>query len=142
MVNQQNIILMGRLQGVTVDIEGESSLEDFELIEILDDRNPYLALLGIDLATDMNGRINLKKWKMIFEKKSLWVVVPLDPAEGPHYIEPIWDYESDANMDQIYKIMTWHQDWVNPIADGHIAWDRESYCMSDSDEELEHWQNR
>jgi len=28
---------------------------DFEVIEIVDDNNPYLALLGIDWATDMNG---------------------------------------------------------------------------------------
>jgi len=52
---------MGRLQGVTVDIEGVSTLTDFEVIEIVDDSNPYLALLGIDWSTDMNGVINLKK---------------------------------------------------------------------------------
>lgn len=46
---------MGRLKGVTVDIEGASALEDFEVIEIVDDNNPYLALLGINWATDMNG---------------------------------------------------------------------------------------
>jgi hypothetical protein len=61
MVNQQKIIPMGRLQGVTVDIEGASALADFEVIEIVDDNNPYPALLGIDWATDMNGVINLKK---------------------------------------------------------------------------------
>ena len=98
---------MGRLQGVTVDIEGVSTLTDFEVIEIVDDSNPYLALLGIDWSTDMNGVINLKKWKMIFEKKSLCVVVPLDPAEGPSYTEPVRGYESDDNLDQIYKITVW-----------------------------------
>ena len=44
MANQQKIIPMGRLQGVTVDIEGASTLADFEVIEIIDDSNPYLAL--------------------------------------------------------------------------------------------------
>ncbi len=48
MVNQQNIITMGRMQGVTMDIEGVSALSDFEIIEIVDDNNPYPALLGID----------------------------------------------------------------------------------------------
>jgi len=38
-----------------------SALADFEVIEIVDDNNPYPALLGIDWATDMNGVINLKK---------------------------------------------------------------------------------
>ena len=82
MENQQKILPMGRLKGVTVDIEGASALADFEVIDIVDDNNPYPTLLGIDWATDMNGVINLKKPKMIFEKKSLCVVVPLEPAKG------------------------------------------------------------
>ena len=41
MENQQNIIPMGRLQGVT-------ALDDFEVIEIVDDSNPYPTLLSID----------------------------------------------------------------------------------------------
>ena len=76
------LLPMGRMQGVTVDIEGASALVDFKVIEIIDDRNPYPMLLGIDWSTNMNGVINLKKCKMIFEKKSLCIVVPLDLAEG------------------------------------------------------------
>lgn len=48
MANQQNIIPMGHLYGVTVDIEGASSLVDFEVIEIVHGSNTYLMLLGID----------------------------------------------------------------------------------------------
>jgi len=54
----------------------------------------------------MNGVINLKKRNMIFEKKFLSVVVPLDPAEGSHYIELVGDYESDDDLDKIYLITT------------------------------------
>ena len=54
----------------------------------------------------MNGVINLKKHKMIFEKKSLCVVVPLDPAEGSRYIDLVRDDESDDDLDCIYKITT------------------------------------
>ena len=57
---------MERLQGITVDIEGASALADFEVIEIVDDNNPYPTLLGIDWGIDTNGVINLKKCKMIF----------------------------------------------------------------------------
>ena len=46
---------MGQLQGITVDIEGARTLADFEVIEIVDDRNPYPVLLGIDWTTNMNG---------------------------------------------------------------------------------------
>lgn len=90
----------------------------------------------------MNGVINLKKWKMIFEKKSLRVIVPLDPAEGSHYTEPVRDYKSDDDLDCIYKIIARDQDWVNPTMDGRITWERESSYTSDSDEEIEQWQNQ
>lgn len=39
---------MGRFQGVIVDIEGTSTQTYIEVIEIIDDNNPYLALLGIE----------------------------------------------------------------------------------------------
>jgi len=57
------------------------------VIEIVDDRNIYLALLGIDWAIDMNRMINLKKRTMSFEIKFLHVVVPLDLAKGLRYTE-------------------------------------------------------
>jgi len=52
---------MGRLQGVTIDIEGTSALANFEVIEIVDDNNPNPVLLSIDWLSDMNRVINLKK---------------------------------------------------------------------------------
>ena len=97
---------MGRSRGIIVDIEGESALADFKVIEIVDDNNPYTVLLGIDWATDMNGVINLKKRKMIFEKKSLRAVVPLDPTKGSRYTELVHYYESGDDLDCIYKITT------------------------------------
>jgi len=73
---------MGRLHRIIVDMEGGSTLANLELIEIIDNNNPYPALLGIDWATDMNAVINIKKWKMIFVKKSLCIIIPLNLAEG------------------------------------------------------------
>ena len=90
-----------------VDIEGVSALVDFKVIEIVDDSNPYPALLWIDLTTNMNEVINLKKRKMIFDKKSLRIVLPLDPTEGSRYTESMHDYNSDDDLDWIYKITTW-----------------------------------
>lgn len=69
MANEQKILPMGRLQGIMVDIEGASMLVDFEVIEIVDDRNPYPVLLGINWVTYMNGVINLKKCKNDFLEK-------------------------------------------------------------------------
>ena len=89
---------------VTVDIKGMSTQTDFEVIEIFDENHPYPVLLGIDRAIDVNGVINLKKWKMIFEKKSLHIVVLLEPAKGACYIEPMRDDESDEELEYVYKI--------------------------------------
>ena len=137
MANQQKILPMGRLQGVTMDIEGVSTQTDFEVIEIVDDSNSYPVLLGRDWATDMNGVINLKIQKMIFEKKSLRVIVPLDPVEGACYTEPVCDEDNDDELDCIYQITVQDQDWVNPTTDERISWERDSSCTSDSDEEIE-----
>lgn len=65
-----------------MDIEGACAIANFEVIEIVDDNNPYLKLLGIDWAFHMNAIINLKKRIMTFEKKELWVIFPLDSVEG------------------------------------------------------------
>lgn len=59
------------LYAVTVDIEGSSTMVDFKVIEIVDDSNPYPALLGIHWAFDMEMIINLKKHRMEFERKAL-----------------------------------------------------------------------
>lgn len=105
MENKQNIVLMRCLYGVTVDIEGASPLADFEVTEVVDDNISYLTLLGIDQPFDMDVVINLKKRKVTFERKSLKVVVPLDPTEGVHFTKPFHDFvEDDDDLDQIYKI--------------------------------------
>jgi len=133
---------MGRLQGITVDIEAARTKTYIEAIEIVDDSNPYPTLLGIDWATDMNGVINLKKWKLIFEKNSLCIVIPLDPSEGVRYTKPVHDNGSDDEMDCIYKIIMHDQDWVNLIANGRISREGIGSCTSDSDKENERWHNR
>lgn len=90
----------------------------------------------------MNRVINLNYQKMIFEKQSLHVVVPLDPTEGACYTEPVRDDNIDIELDCIYQITTRDQDRVNLIEDGPISWERDSSCTSDSDEEIKRWQNR
>ena len=45
LANQQKIVPLGRFPSVPVDIDGVSTLAYFRVIEIIDDINPYLALL-------------------------------------------------------------------------------------------------
>ena len=61
LANQQKIVPLGRFSNVPVDIEGVSTFTDFEVIEIIDDSNPYPALLGIEWALDNHAVINLKR---------------------------------------------------------------------------------
>lgn len=79
---------------------------------------------------------------MVFEKNFVRVVIPLDPAEGAWYTEPIHDDYDEKDIDHLYNLTTWDEDWINPTTDGHISWEKDSSCQSDSNEELVNWQNK
>lgn len=72
------------------------------------------------MATEMKRAINLKKRTMIFETKSLCVVIPLDPAKGLCYIEPVHCKESDENEDHSYRMSVQRQEWVKTVEDRRI----------------------
>ena len=74
-----------------MDVEGLRTSTDFEVINIVDDTNPYLALLGIDWAIDNQTIINFKKRILSFEDEEMRVVSPIDPFEGQRYVEPIYN---------------------------------------------------
>ena len=59
--NQQKIVPLGRFLNLQIDIDGVSTFADFEVIEILDDSNPYPALLGIEWEMENAVVIDLKK---------------------------------------------------------------------------------
>ena len=85
LANQQKVNPLGRLSNMSVDIDGVRSLTDFEVIEIIDDSNPFPALLGIDWAFDNLVVINLKKKHMTFEGHNIRIIMPLYPSMGPCY---------------------------------------------------------
>ena len=76
---------------------------------------------------------------MVFESEGTQVIVPLDPVEGERYTEPVREEEE---VDYIYKLTVKDEYWINPMADGVLCWERDSERFSDSDEEMENWQNR
>ena len=80
-------------------------MEYFEVIEIVDDNNPYPMLPGLDQAFDIVAIINMKKRKMVFEQGDLRVIVPLDPLKGVRYTKPIRDEYCDADIDNIYELI-------------------------------------
>jgi hypothetical protein len=58
--NQHKVLPIGRLKGVTIDLDGVRTKADFEVIEIVDDTTPYPTFLGLDWAFDNQTIINLK----------------------------------------------------------------------------------
>jgi hypothetical protein len=79
---------------------------------------------------------------MTFEGDGLRVIAPLDPDEGPRYIEPIREEDRAYELENIYKLTARQQDYINPTTDGNLSWRSESTCSSDSEEALENWQNK
>jgi hypothetical protein len=80
-VNQHNIVPVGRLTGVNVNIDGVHSVADFEVIDIVDGSTPYPTLLGLDWEFDNQTIIDLKKRQMVFKVEDLKVIAPLDPMK-------------------------------------------------------------
>jgi hypothetical protein len=58
--NQHRVLPIGRLKGVTVDLDGVRTKADFEVIEIVDGTTPYPTLLGLDWAFDNQGHNQLE----------------------------------------------------------------------------------
>ena len=125
-----------------VDIDGVCTFVDFEVIEIIGDSRPYPALLSIDWAIGSKAVIDLKRRQMTFEDAQIRVIAPLDPYQGPRYIEPIRAEEEAHNIDSLYQMTANQNDYINPTAEGNISWRCDSSCASDSDVGLENWQNR
>src|SRR5271154_6210851 len=121
LANQQRVSPLGWLPQVPVDIDGVRSFADFEVIEIIGDSRPYPALLGIDWAFDNMAVINLKKRQITFEDKQIQVIAPLDPFQGPRYIEPIKPEEEVRNMESLYQMTANNSDYINPTAEGNIS---------------------
>lgn len=74
-------------------------MADFEVIQILNDIDPYPVLLGLDWV--LMCVLNLKKRRMEFESNGIRVTIHLDPVEGKRYTKHV---HADNDIDQIYKL--------------------------------------
>jgi hypothetical protein len=122
MANQQAVSPFGRLEHVLVDIDRVRTFAYFEVIEIVDDNYPYPTLLEIDWDFNNSIVVDLKKKHMTFERDGLRVIAPLDPTEGQRYTEPIREEDHTYELENIYKLTTRQQDYINPTADGNLSW--------------------
>jgi hypothetical protein len=102
LVNQHKIVLIGRLTRVHVNIDGVHNMVEFEVIDILDDSQPYPALMGLEWDFDDQVIIKFKRREMIFEVGDLKVTAPLDRSERKRYIEPT----RGNDIDNLYNMTT------------------------------------
>lgn len=104
MENQQKIIHFGRLELVFIDIEGVRSTTTFEVIEIVDDSNPYPTLSGLDWDFENLSMVNLKNKHLVFEQGDLKVISALYPKEVRMYVEIMREVMDVEGLDNIYKL--------------------------------------
>jgi hypothetical protein len=74
-------------------------VDDFEVIEIMGEKDPYPPLLGIDWAYENYVVIDIEKENMNFEYDGMKVNQTLDPYQGPRYKKMTYD---NMKVDIIY----------------------------------------
>jgi hypothetical protein len=79
LANQHRVLPIGRIKGVTVDLDGVCTMEYFEVIEIVYGTRPYPTLLGLDWEFGNHTIINPKTMKMTFESGEYRFIAPLYP---------------------------------------------------------------
>jgi len=139
MTNHVKLVPLGRLPHVPVDLDGVKSVAEFEVIEIVDDSSPYLALLGIEWAYNCNVIINLKKIQMSFDDDTNRITALIDPTEGPRYVKLVRD---ERELATICNIMATQVDHIEPDEEGKLSWENASSWDGDSEQALADWQNR
>ena len=81
------VLPIDQLPWVPVKVEGLWTYSYFEVIEIVDDTNPYPTLLGINWAIENQTIIKFKKSILSFEDSEMRIVSLIDPLEGQRYVE-------------------------------------------------------
>ena len=109
---------------------------------IVDDTNPYPALLGIDWDIENQTIINFKKRILSFEDNEMRVVSLIDSLEGQRYVDHVYNDGQVDYLDQIYNVTAMQEYYINSTADGNLRWKSASSCTSDLGETLENWKNK
>ena len=80
--NQSKVLPISLLTQVHVEVECLRTYTNFEVIDIINDTNPYPALLWIYWVIDNQTIIDFKKRILSFEYSEIRVVMLIDPLEG------------------------------------------------------------
>ena len=71
LANQSKVLPIGQLTQVPIKIEGIQTYANFDVIDIVDDKNLYPTLLGIYWVINNQTIINFKKIILTFEDAKL-----------------------------------------------------------------------
>ena len=141
-MNQSKVLPIGILNQVHVEVEGLRTYAEFQVIDIVNDTNPYPALLRIDWEIENQTIIDFKKRILSFEDSEIRVVALIDPIEGQRYVDPVHSECQGNYLDQLYNITSSKEDYINPTNYGKLSWKSVSSCPYDSSDALENWQKR
>ena len=75
-----------RLKGIPIDLYGVHTMEEFKVIDIVDNTSPYPTFLGLDWDFDNQAIIDMKTRNMIFDSREYRVIVPLYFSYGGRYV--------------------------------------------------------
>ena len=103
LVKQANILSIGRVPHLLVEVEGLKTYAYFDVIDIVDESSSYLAMLGIGWENNNMEVINFKKRVMTFKNCDMHIVSQLYLTEGQRYIEPVKE-EVVGGWDHAYNI--------------------------------------
>lgn len=81
LANQYRIDPIGRLENVEVQLGTMNTVVYFEVIEIVDEKDTYPALLGFEWDNSNEAIINMKKGNMSFEADGTRIRKPLSPTK-------------------------------------------------------------
>jgi hypothetical protein len=87
-----------------VNTDGVKMKEDIEVIEIMDNYDPYPTLLGIYWAFYNNVVLNMKKRHMLFKTSTLYMNTPLDTNEWDIHNDMVYEDAWISVIENIYNI--------------------------------------
>ena len=122
-----------------MNIERVKTKAELKFIEIMDESHPYPYFLGINCNFDNNATLNLKNHQMSFETDTIFMVSPLDPYEDDRYNEIVNEDAQSSTVENIYKVMTHRDDYINPNADEELSWRSFKSYDIDSEDALDRW---
>ena len=97
--NQLKVLPIGRLTQVPVEFKVLRTYFDSEVIDIVNDTDPYPTVLVIDWEIENQTIINFKKSILSFEDSEIRVVAPIDLLEGQIYVELV---HREGKLNYIY----------------------------------------